>query len=358
MCCSTFSGRPGLLAGLILICSSGCYNMNGYMLNASGQGFYQQGNYAMAAQQFQTALASNPANPDYMSNLAKARLKMGDQAGAEQLFRAALASSPSHQPSYHGLAEMMLAQGRSTDAQQLLSSWASTQPYVPESHVELAWLQRELGQDQLAEQTLKSALEVNPNHSTALAQLGQLYQDNGQVSEAVTLYQQSLRSNWNQPEVQSRLAVAAAAAGPNHPMSEMAMSRGALPYDMGPTQVAMTAPPVFGPQGMQMAAYPQMPVSPPQQVAWQQPSAPMMQQAAFPGMIGIPRQQQMAMLPHTAQMPPAFPQTASGPVPDPMFSQPNTVGPATASQPPMTSVSSSRIVAPAGPPQMPEIDAF
>ena len=141
--------------------------MNGYMMNASGHGYYEQGNYAMAAREFQSALESNPYNPDYMANLAKSRQKMGDPHSAERLFRQALSADPSHQPSYHGLAELMLASGRTDEATQLLTAWSSTQPYVAESHVELAWLQNELGQSHAAAGTLRRALQVNPSHSTA-----------------------------------------------------------------------------------------------------------------------------------------------------------------------------------------------
>ncbi|MEZ6128870.1 MAG: tetratricopeptide repeat protein [Planctomycetaceae bacterium] len=369
-------------SGLMFL--SGCYNMNGYMLNASGQGYYEQGNYAMAAQEFQTALQSNPRSPDYMSNLAKARMKMGDQAGAEQLFRQALMMSPSHQPSYHGLAEMMLEQGRGQEAQQLLATWTATQPYVAESHVEMAWLQRELGQPDAAAQSLQTALQVNPNHSTALAHLGQYYQDTGQTAQAVTMYQQSLRANWNQPEVQSRLAVAAAAAGPNHPMSEMAMARGVHPHSIPQTQMALgqSAPgmqmvqsPMFPPQPM--AVQPPLPGQP--QMAWQpsssgmpmaygqpQPTTPfmppnggMMAQSMTP-MMGVPFGLGMGGEVITS---PATPGSASSaastlpvPTPDPAFS--NSSNGQNSGGVPATSVSQSMVIEPASTDSPPIIEAF
>lgn len=230
--------------------TSGCYNMNGYVMNASGHGYYEQGNYAMAAREFQSALQSNPYNPDYMANLAKTRQKMGDPNSAEQLFRQALSTDPSHQPSYHGLAELMLANGRTDEASRLLTTWSATQPYVAESHVELAWLQRELGQNHAAAGTLQRALQVNPSHSTALAHLGQYYQETGQPDQAIAMYQRSLQSDWGQPEVHSQIAVAAQQAGPNHPMGEMAMSRGVHPHSLA------RQPEVFGNPNGPMMAYP------------------------------------------------------------------------------------------------------
>lgn len=253
------------LAGTALsasvLCFSGCYNMNGYMLNASGMNLYERGNYALAAQDFQTAVANNPQNPDYVSNLAKARMKLGDATGSEQLFRQALTTNPGHQPSYHGLSELMLAQGRSQEATQMLQSWSATQPYVAESHVEMAWLQRELGQHDAAAQSLQAALQANPNHPTALAHLGQHYHDQGQPQQAVAMYQRSLQADWDQPHVHNRLAAVAQSTGPNHPMGQIAMARGVQPQSIPRQQLALgPAPQNFaGPQGMPvMAMQPQM----------------------------------------------------------------------------------------------------
>ncbi|MCA9035194.1 MAG: tetratricopeptide repeat protein [Planctomycetaceae bacterium] len=230
---------------------AGCYSMNGYVVNSSGQSYYEQGNYQAAASEFQQALYNDPTNPDYMANLAKARWKMGDTAGAEQLYRQALTISPSHQPAYHGMAEMLASTGRGQEAVGLLQTWAATQPYVPESHVELAWLQREMGQQDAAAQSLQRALQVNPAHPTALAHLGQYYQDAGRPDQAIAMYQQSLRADWNQPDVHSRMAMAAQSAGPNHAVASTAMARGVHPYQM-PRQQTVFGPPSTGQQIAQM----------------------------------------------------------------------------------------------------------
>ena len=219
--------------------------MNGYMMNSSGQALYNQGNYPMAAGEFQKAVASAPNNPDYTANLARTRYKMGDVAGAEQLYRRNLTAAPSHQPSYHGLAELMVTEGRSEEATAMMSTWSATQPYVAESHLEMAWLQKELGQPDAAAQSLQQALQVNPGHPKALAHLGEYYQQSGQHSQAVAMYQQSLQAQWNQPEVHSRLTSAAAAAGPNHPVNSTALAQGAMPPGYGPRMAARPRPPMM-----------------------------------------------------------------------------------------------------------------
>ena len=50
MRCKWFRKLAGVTTCSWLLAISGCYNMNGYVMNASGQGYYEQGNYAMAAQ--------------------------------------------------------------------------------------------------------------------------------------------------------------------------------------------------------------------------------------------------------------------------------------------------------------------
>lgn len=236
---------------LMTINAVGCHTMNGYTANSSGMGYYEQGNFTAAASEFHQAMLANPANPDYIANYAKAKMKLGDAQGAEQLYRQAITMSPSHQPSYHGLAESMIAQGRSEDAASLLTTWAGTQPYIAESHVELAWLQREMGQPDVAAQTLQRALQVNPGHPTALAHLGQYYEESGHADQAVAIYQRSLQSDWNQPEVHSRLAAASQSAGSASPMAATAMARGVHPYNI-PRQQTAFGPPSRGAQLAQM----------------------------------------------------------------------------------------------------------
>ncbi len=246
------------LQGLFVLASvssvAGCSSVGGNMANSSGMGYYQKGNYAAAAGEFQNALSTDPSNADYMANLAKSRMKMGDPTGAEQLYREALTVAPSHQPSYHGLAELMVDQGRNQEAQAMLTTWSGTQPYIAESHVELAWLQREMGNPQAAAQSLERALDVNPAHATALAHMAQYYEEMGQTDQAVAMYQESLQADWNQPEVHSRIAAASQQAGPSSPMAATAMARGVHPYQVPRQQTA------FGPpsRGAQMAQIAQM----------------------------------------------------------------------------------------------------
>jgi Flp pilus assembly protein TadD len=198
--------RLSLLGFAAIACCGGCNALNGRAMNQAGSRYYKTGNYAMAQQNFQRAVADHPTNPNYRHNLAMSLHKQGRSAEAEQIYRQAIRIDPSHQPTYHGLAMLMRDQGRETEAAGLLASWAATQPQNPEAHIEMAWLNRETGDMAGAEAALRQALLTQPNHSVALAQLGQVYEQTGRTQEAMTIYRRSLHSNWLQPKVQSRMA--------------------------------------------------------------------------------------------------------------------------------------------------------
>ncbi|QDV16018.1 photosystem I assembly protein Ycf3 [Gimesia panareensis] len=185
---------------------SGCNTMHGVASNEMGNGYYQRGEYSQAHAAFTRAIANNPTNPDYVHNLAVVMEKEGDLAGAEQTYRNALKIDPTHQPSHHGLAELMISQGRQQEAAQHITAWRDTQPYVAESHLEMAWLLQQNGDMTGAEQSLRAAANIDPNHPKVLAHMGQLYQQTGRNEEALAMYEQSLNSEWFQPQVQSRIA--------------------------------------------------------------------------------------------------------------------------------------------------------
>ena len=261
MCAKTMRRR---LTTALIACSglvslmTGCNSMNGVVMNDSGRAYYERGNYTMARQEFQRAIADDPDNADYIANLAATMKKSGDFAGAEQTYRHAMSVDPEHQPSYHGLAQMMHEQGRSAEAHDMLDTWAFTQPYNASPHVELAWLSRETGDRAGAEKSLQHALKINPKHPTALANLGQVYQDQGRPQQAMAYYKRSLNSAWRQKDVQKRLAGLENQYTPN-PRRRQIVQNGAtgqpmvvhrfqMPTVAAPTVVAQPGPVINGPQ--------------------------------------------------------------------------------------------------------------
>ena len=185
---------------------SGCGVGSGMVMNTSGRGNFQAGNYAAAADDFAKASMDNPSNATYAYNLGRSLAKIGRTAEAEHHFRRALAIDPRHQPTYHGLSELLADSGREVEAERLLTGWATTQPHLPAAHIELAAMKARTGDFATAESALKQAIAVDPSSPTALAKLGELYHTTGQTPEAVAMYQQSLMKNPFQQQVKSRVA--------------------------------------------------------------------------------------------------------------------------------------------------------
>lgn len=207
----TLNGAPrrsilGFALFLAVFAVCGCNSMNGQFNNQVGMWNYQQGNYTAAREEFYRAAADDPHNASFIYNLASAMRRQGDVVVAERTYHQAIGVDATHQPAYHGLAQLLNEQGRQAEAMQLISAWAAAQPRHPGAQIELAWIQRQNGDRLGAEQSLQRALAIRPDHPIATAQLGQLYEESGQIDRASALYRRSLRSNWLQPQVQTRLA--------------------------------------------------------------------------------------------------------------------------------------------------------
>ena len=248
----------------VVVVLNGCSQMTSVALNRSGMKYFEDGYYDQARAEFARAVAENPQNATYMSNLAHATEKSGDLAAAEQIYQYALNADPGHQPAYHGLADLLVTQGRNGEAAQILQRWAATEPYRAEPHVEMAWLQRQLGDPVAASQSLQQALNVNPAAPNALTHLGQYYEDMGQKQTALNLYQQSVQTDWNQPQVHNRISALGGKpsggiglGGPGSLFSGMAGPNRLTPT-IGGSQFAHI--PSFGPQ---MAQTPSPPATQP-----------------------------------------------------------------------------------------------
>lgn len=187
-----------------LVALVGCTSSASY-LNSEGVHAYYGGNFALARNYFQEAMIEDPADPNIYYNLASACHRVGDHEQADFYYNQCLQRDPGHARCHHALAVLYLERGRSDDAYRLAQNWVTLEPYRPEPHVELAWLQREGGDREAARLSLQRALQIDPIHSKALTQLASLYEQE-RPERAVALYERSLRSNRNQPEVANRLA--------------------------------------------------------------------------------------------------------------------------------------------------------
>ncbi len=246
-------GIVGILWVAIAASFCGCSPaspVNGWVMNESGQAYYEQGEYALARGEFERALMDRPYSPDYAFNVAAAMDQQGDHIAAEKMYRHALTLDPGHRPAYHGMAAMMLEDGRTAEANDLINTWAATQPYSPEAATELGWLKGEQGDLEGADRELRRALRENPRHTRAMTQLGRVHGKSGRRSDAAAEYARSLFMDPTQSDARTELASLNSDA---YGTSALQMAATMPLYD--PTLQA-GAPPNFTAPQAQMASHP------------------------------------------------------------------------------------------------------
>jgi len=206
--------RTSLMLALALVCfTSGCrWASSGQ--NTLGVRLYQEGRYAEALQQFQSAQTSDPTDPDAYYNLARTYHQLGvaqknkamtDQA--EALYNQCLDLDANSPDCYRGLAVLLVETERSDKAFTLLKNWAQANPQSADARIQLARLYKKNGQDKVAEKYLDEALALNPASAEAWAAKGQMREKQGELAQAVQNYYQSLSVNKLQPELAQRIAV-------------------------------------------------------------------------------------------------------------------------------------------------------
>jgi tetratricopeptide (TPR) repeat protein len=202
-----------LLAALVsLLTISGCqYAATGH--NIEGKKLYGEGQYGLALQRFQQAIAANPNDADAYYNMGAAYHQLGRQmrnqaylSQAESLYLQALQRNPNHVDSYRGRTVLMAETGRNQQAFEMLKGWVVQNQQSSEARVELARFYQEQGDAQTAKVQLEQAVQLDPNNTQALNYLGYLREQSGDYTQAMQNYQRSLGLNGTQPEISSRVA--------------------------------------------------------------------------------------------------------------------------------------------------------
>lgn len=215
----------GLLTLFSMAVACGCGSFSARGMNAEGVRLFQQSQYREAMQQFQQAIAADPANADGYYNLAaayhrlgKAERRQSDLEQAERTYHTCLDRAPEHRECYRGMAVLLVEQNRTEEAFRLLEGWADRYPTSPDARIELARLLGEFNDRKGAEEQLVRALNADPDNSRAWAALGKIREEMGDRGQALTNYQRSLYLNRFQPDVSARVASLQTLVGSTQPM--------------------------------------------------------------------------------------------------------------------------------------------
>jgi tetratricopeptide (TPR) repeat protein len=213
-----------LCAGMaILAIAPGC-RMVSQGRNVDGVRYFQQGQYPVAIQRFDSALTIDPKNPDTYYNKAAVYHRSGlasrDQNSltqAESFYNQCLDLNPNHVDCHRGLAVLLTETGRVDKAFALLRGWTTRSPQNADARVELARLYEEYGDSGSAETALNEALALNSRNWRAHAALGRLKEQSGNLPQALQNYQMAYSINRFQPELQQRIATLQTRVSPTQP---------------------------------------------------------------------------------------------------------------------------------------------
>ena len=200
-----------LIVGLVSF-ASGC-NTPGTNQNVDGVRHFQQGQPQAAIQDFQQALAQNPANADCYYNLGASYHYMGKHRGdaammsqSESLYHQCLDLQPDHLACHRALAVLLVDTNRPKSAFVLLERWSARSPQLAEPRIELARLHEEFGQNTEAQRYLAEAIDINPSDPRAWTAMANLRESQGEYAQALQNYQQAYYLNNYQPGVANRIA--------------------------------------------------------------------------------------------------------------------------------------------------------
>jgi tetratricopeptide (TPR) repeat protein len=213
----------------LLLLLSGCVSQTN-----EGIRYYGQARYDAAMTAFQSALKTNPNDPNTLYNIAatyhqsaKVSLLSGQAATAlqhyeqaSQYYQLCLAQANPHADAYRGLAALYMDRRNPEAAFQLLNNWYSAQPVSAEPKLELARLHQEYaqicmiqGETEVAQycrnataQLLQQVLATEPTNYRALRALGYFKEQSGDIAGAVAEYQRSLQSYPGQKDLEERIA--------------------------------------------------------------------------------------------------------------------------------------------------------
>ena len=230
-----------VVIGAALICQSGC-KIQADRFNSVGRQAFEQGRYAVAINEFQQALKSNPNNADAYYNLAASYGALGKQTQnkqwvtqAEQLYRQSISLDDQHVDAHRGLAGLLIESGQEQYAFDLINQWKQRYPSSNAPLVELARLYQEYGDTSRATDILADSLRLNPNDTRSLIAMGHIRERAGQTHLAIDNYTRALQVDGSQQGLaqhvaglQSRVASLPASTGSQQAPANQAVRYGAV----------------------------------------------------------------------------------------------------------------------------------
>ncbi len=165
--------------------------------------YYQSGNYRVALDELQQALAIDPGYATAFGLLGLIHADLGQQGRAEEAFRRGLRLAPDDADLNNSFGWFLCQSGRETASIAYFERAAKDPlyrtPAKPLHNAGICLLRA--GDEEGAERFLHKAFEADPSNAVALYQLGELYLKRGDLQRA-RFYSQRLLAAW-QPNAQT-----------------------------------------------------------------------------------------------------------------------------------------------------------
>jgi len=178
-------------------------------------GFYlfDQGHPDAAIQEYQSAIALQPADAEAHNNLGVALAKLGHPAEALAQYQTALRLKPGYAEVHYNLANLLARSGKADDAITEFQAAVRLQPDHVTAHNNLGVLLSNQGRvgDAIAEFAI--ALRLDPNDADAHYNLGNAYLKQGQSLPAITEFQAALQGQPDYAPAHYNLGIALSQQG-------------------------------------------------------------------------------------------------------------------------------------------------
>jgi predicted Zn finger-like uncharacterized protein len=172
--------------------------------------FEQSGDVEKAIEQFKSALAKAPDDPDLQLRVGASYVAIGRADDALPILRKVLEKRPTSAEAFHyiGRALMLKGPGENTEAIRHLKRAADLDPNRPEFHVYLAWAANEAtpAQLEIARDEVEKALAIDKMNAEAYWQKGILERMTGAVEDAIKDERRALELKPTRYEAHATLA--------------------------------------------------------------------------------------------------------------------------------------------------------
>jgi len=168
----------------------------------------QTGRYLIAVDHLRDAIAADPAQAHFHSNLAMAYRGLGRLPETEAALRDALQLGPGNPELHNNLGTVLLELKRPVEAEATWREVLRLNPKRAEAHNNLGTVLLELGRLQEARGCLQEAVRFKPDYAQAHNNLGLAYLAQGKSPEAEASWREAIRLNPGFPESHHNLGVA------------------------------------------------------------------------------------------------------------------------------------------------------